>query len=142
MSYWTNIASTIVLETYIEDVNIKERIEEVLKNAPKITGSERNADIFVNVLSGHNTSIEPDCNICDYRHTIINGENGDFSCGADQDYKCPNSKYQTVVAISIVGALRDRFKKQTIKEYKKFIKYLVTKCEFDIDMSTLHITGY
>ncbi len=54
MSYWTHITACIYLETDIESHNIKDIVEKKLQDAPKITGSEGNADVFVTPLSGHN----------------------------------------------------------------------------------------
>ena len=43
----------------------------MLEDAPKITGSEGNAEIFVNVLRGHNIFMSCDCNSCEYKDTIV-----------------------------------------------------------------------
>ena len=61
MSWWTHIVAAIDVDTYISSKTIKSDVEELLKGAPAITGSEGNADIFVNVLSGTNISTNRDC---------------------------------------------------------------------------------
>lgn len=127
MSYWTHIIATLDVDTYIEDKNIKEKVEDILKDAPKITGSEKNADIFVNVLSGHNTSTNCDCNSCDYKDTIIHHDKGGFSCDADKTYQCPWGEYQTRVVITVIGDLRDRIKERTKEEYKEFYNFIKDK---------------
>lgn len=132
MSIWTYIVAAIEIETYIEDKNICDRVMEMLKNAPKITGSEHNADIFVNVLSGHNIWTNCDCKHCQYYETIVNTEEG-FYCDSPEWYKCPEGEYQTQVVITIVGSLRDREEDTTRKEFKEFIKFLRKDCNFDID---------
>lgn len=124
MSYWTHITACIYLETDIKNKQIKSIVENKLKSAPKITGSEGNADIFVMPLSGHNYWVSCDCDNCKFKDTIIKYSGGKFSCNADEDYKCPEGKYQTSVCISIIGDLRDRMKEDTRKEYKEFIKWL------------------
>jgi len=50
MSYWTHIVAILEVDTYIEDKNIKQIVENKLIKAPKITGSEGCADVFVNVF--------------------------------------------------------------------------------------------
>jgi hypothetical protein len=139
MSNWTYIVSTIDIDTNIEDINIKERVLEILKDAPKITGSERNADVFVNILSGHNVSIGCDCEHCKNKESIINYENGSFSCEREDNFICPEAEYQTRVIITIAGSLRDRVKEETKEEYKKFIKFIKSQPDFYIMNKTVSI---
>lgn len=141
MSWWTQIVAAIEVDTYKEDKNIKQIVEQMLIDAPKITGSERNADIFVNVKSGHNTSTNCDCEHCEYKNTIVHLENNGFRCDADENYQCPVAEYQTRVVITILGSLRDRMKEKTEKKYKAFVNYLKKKCKFDIKNSTVNIIG-
>jgi len=140
MSYWTHIVAILEIDTCIQDKNIKEYVENKLNNAPKITGSEGCADIFINVLSGHNWYISHDCDACKYKDTIIYNENGSYICDADENYECPEGRYQTKIIISIVGNLRDRMKEQTEKEYNLFCEY-IKNCEFDIDNEAVSIIG-
>ena len=140
MSHWTYIVAILEVDTYIQDKNIKQIVENKLNNAPKITGSERCADIFVNVLSGHNWYISHDCDACEYKNTIIYNENGSYICDADENYECPEGEYQTKVIISIVGNLRDRRKEETEKEYEEFYEYIIN-CNFDIDNEASSIVG-
>ena len=49
MSDWSHITACIYVETEIQDENIKEILEEILRQAPKITGSEGNAEVYVNI---------------------------------------------------------------------------------------------
>ncbi|MGN1301536.1 MAG: hypothetical protein ACI4U9_03320 [Clostridia bacterium] len=124
MSNWTHICGAIYVDTFKEEVNIKSWMEEQLKGAPRITGSEQDADIFVNVPSGHNTWTSCDCDHCKYGKTIKRLAEGGFECGADESFECPEGKYQTRVVISIVGDLRDRSGNITRKELKEFLKYI------------------
>ena len=130
MSDWTYIVATIDVDTCIEDDNIQKRMHEILKYAPKITGSERDADVFVNVLSGYNTT-SIGCDKCEHKINSKEKE-GYFECYADENFECISKEYQTRVVITIVGNLRDRHIEQTKKEYKEFIKYL-TKLNFYIE---------
>ena len=70
MSRWTHIIGSFYIETNVETDNLKSYIEDQLKFAPKITGSEKDVDIFVNPLSGHNTFVSPDCKSCKYKETL------------------------------------------------------------------------
>lgn len=142
MSSWTHIVATIDVDTNIEDKNIKNKVEEILKNAPKITGSEEDADIFVNVLSGHNTSTSCDCNSCKYKETIVRHEGGGYSCDADENYQCLWGEYQTRVVITVIGDLRDRSKYKTnneYNEYKEFINFIEKDCKVWIRNRTVKI---
>jgi hypothetical protein len=112
MSRWTHIAAVLHIDTDVMDKNIEDLVSDKIKNAPAITGSERNVDIFVNVLSGHNTSIY---------------NNGMWE------------KFQTCLVITIVGDLRNRTERQTTRDYKKFTKYLTEDCDFDVYNEAVNI---
>ena len=124
MSQWTHVVGVLYVETYTERKDIKEYVEQLLKNAPKITGSEKDCDIFVNPLSGYNTFISADCEHCQYSNSKEYNEDGWFTCDADNDFECPEGKYQTGVAITIVGDLRDKDGGQTSREVNQFIRYI------------------
>ena len=97
MSMWTHIVASIDVDTFIESKTIKEDVEKMLVKAPKITGSERPADIFVNVLSGSTIS------------NYVDGKNVEF---------------QTRIVITVIGDLRDRTKDQTEKEWNDFKNFI------------------
>lgn len=126
MSRWTYITACISADTCLDESKseIRKRVKKVLKTAPKITGSERDADIFINFQSGYNTSIGKDCNHCKFGASVTCLEDGGFSCDGPDDYICPDSKYQTCIVMSVQGDLRDRTKQQTIKEFNDFLAYL------------------
>lgn len=100
MSKWTHITGAMYLDTFreMDRDKLKEHIEGVVAQAPQITGSEENAQIFVNVLNGENTYIYAD----DYNSV---------------------AGFQTCVVITVVGDLRDRDRFETIAETKAFIEY-------------------
>ena len=124
MSRWTHIIGSFYIETNVETDNLKSYIEDQLKFAPKITGSEKDIDIFVNPLSGHNTFVSPDCKRCKYKETLKSLDNGFSECDADNGYHCPEGNYQTCAVVTIVGDLRDRDADTTISEIGSFIDYL------------------
>lgn len=131
MSRWTHIVAVLYVETFTEDKNIDERVKKLIAAAPAITGSEANADIFVNPLNGYNTSISHNCNECEH---LVSGDAWNESpwCEAPENYDCPTTEYQTVVAITIVGDLRDREIDQTQQEYLDFKKYIEQTVKYDI----------
>ena len=97
MSMWTHIVASIDVDTFIESHTIKEDVEKMLEKAPKITGSEGPADVFINVRSGSN---------------ISNMENDKYE------------EFQTLITITVVGDLRDRTKDQTEKEWQAFKDFI------------------
>ena len=137
MSKWTSIVGVLSVDTCIEDINIKTTIEKMLLSAPKITGSEGDADVFVNVVSGYNTYYSCEC--CELGSTIVKNIDGAFSCEIPKDYTCKNVDYQTCVVITVVGSLRDREKKQTNDEYNKFREYVEKECSFIIKNESINI---
>lgn len=116
MSSWTYVTGAICVDTYSE--NALNKVKEFLETAPKITGSERNADIFLNQPSGHNA--------------------GNY--GFDEIGNVIDKEWDTRVIITIFGTLRDRTKYKTKKEYKEFIMALSQYDNFDIDYSSVKIT--
>jgi hypothetical protein len=127
MSAWTQIVAALDVDTFIHSNNLKDDIEVILKDAPKITGSEGNADVFVNVLSGYNVFTGCDCDRCEHGDTVKELDDGRFNCDADDDYECPYGRYQTRVAITVIGSLRDRYEEETKKEYEEFVRFVDDK---------------
>lgn len=97
MSMWTHVTGCIYVDTMHNSKDIKKYVEKILKDAPLITGSEQNADIFINPLSGYNTS-------------VYNGGNIEY--------------FQTCVGITIVADLRDREIKETKEEVSNFLDFI------------------
>jgi hypothetical protein len=141
MSLWTHIVAVLDVDTYIIGNNICDIVINQLKNAPKITGSEGNADIFVNSLSDYNHHFSSDCEHCKYKDTIIHYKEGGFSCDAEAEFNCPEGKYQSRITITIVGDLRDREKERTKQEYNEFYKYIKI-LDYEIRNKTVNIIGY
>ena len=127
MSMWTHITACISVETGIEEKDIRRRVRSYISKGPKITGSEMDADIFINVPSGHNVWMSADCDHCPYGHTRKWVGKGEFECTHPDSYKCQSGEYQTCVVISIQGDLRDRMESETKKEFDEFLSYLKKK---------------
>lgn len=129
MSMWTHITACMSVETGIvaKKPALKKQVKEYLDKAPKITGSEGPADVFVNIQSGYSFYTSYDCDRCEYKDSIIElkDENGDdyMMCSAPDKHDC-SAEYQTRVVISVQGDLRDRVKEETEKEFEEFKKYV------------------
>lgn len=127
MSSWTHITSCLSIDTCIESDDIINIVKDYLNKGPQITGSEGNADVFVNLQSGYNVYLTGDCGRCEYKDSFKKTEDNIFECNAPDDYKCPDGNYQSCVVISIQGDLRDRTPERTQKEFNKFLNYLDEK---------------
>lgn len=104
MSCWTHVIGSLYIETCTKRKNIKKYVEKMLKDAPKITGSEEDVAIFVNSLPGYNVSSwERNKDDTDWEH------------------------YQTCVCMSLAGDLRDRQSPQTEEEFKRFFEFIKDK---------------
>lgn len=143
MSCWTHITACLSVETEMlrKKPELKREIQKIIRQGPKITGSERNADIFVNIPSGYNWFISYDCEHCKYKETLrtitIDGKKGQ-ECDAPDNYNC-SSEYQSCVVISIQGDLRDRAFNRTKEEFEKFLEYV--KDKFHVRDYTYNIEG-
>ena len=129
MSMWTHITACMSVETGIvaKKPALKKQVKEYLDKAPKMTGSEGPADVFVNIQGGYSFYTSHDCDRCKYKDSIIElkDENGDdyMMCSAPDKHDC-SAEYQTRVVISVQGDLRDRVKEETEKEFEEFKKYV------------------
>lgn len=124
MSLWTHIVATLHVDTSIESKGIEALVRERLEDAPRITGSEGDADVFVNVISGHNIWVGCDCQRCEYGHTVKGLDTGGFTCESPAGYDCPSGTYQSMVVITVVGDLRDRMRDDTKAEWFAFKKFV------------------
>lgn len=140
MSHWTHIVGVMHVETYKEESDIKSYVEAKLKYAPKITGSEGDADVFVNPQSGHSMWTSCDCGRCDYRNSIVRVVDG-FECDAPEGFRCPSGEYQSRVIITVCGDLRDRLKEETEKEWDEFYRYVEEELGFGVRVFACKIEG-
>ena len=124
MSWWTYIVATIDVDIWQERHDIKEYVENLLKDAPPITGSEGNADVFVNVRGGHSVTVFPNCKLCPFFGGYDSED--EWICRKPTPIKCPEpeTEYQSRVVITVAGDLRDRYMPQTQAEWQAFKKYV------------------
>ena len=129
MSMWTHITACLSVETGLVEKprRLRKIIKRELMDAPKITGSEGCADVFVNVQSGFNFWTNRDCTHCPHANTITWTGMGEFDCDPPKGYKCKPGKFQTCVTISVQGNLRDRTKQETVKEFEEFLDFIRTR---------------
>lgn len=140
MSHWTHIVGVMHVETHRTEDDIKLYVEEKLKNAPKITGSEGDADVFVNRQSGYSVWLSNDCGRCQYGDTVEYC-NGYQECDAPEGFRCPSGEYQSRVIITVCGDLRDRSKEETEKEWDEFYRYVEEELGFGVRVFACKITG-
>ena len=126
MSMWTHIVASLDVDTYVEVDDIEAYVKSKLRYAPKITGSERDAAVFVNAKPGYSCSTNRDCARCFYKGT------GDPECGAPVDYKCPEGSYQTRVVITVAGDLRDREFEETLHDWLAFKLFIEGDLEWNV----------
>lgn len=101
MSRWTHITSCISVDTCRENKkHIKKSIVDYIAKAPKITGSEEDASIYLNLQRGYNIS------------SWKQNKHGDYI------------KYQSCIIISIQGDLRDKDGETTKEEFIEFLNYI------------------
>ena len=132
MSMWTRIIACLNVKTgkCMKKPELKKYVQEKLKNAPKITGSEMDAGIYVNVQDGYDWYMSRDCEHCKYQDELIKvksvDEGEDYQiCNYANNQNC-SRKYQTCVIISIQGDLRDKTSEDTKTEFEEFKQYVNT----------------
>lgn len=104
MSRWTHITSCMSVDTCIENKKrVKKSIIDYIAKAPKITGSEHDAEVYVTLQRGYNIS------------------------SWEQDKKGEFIKYQSCIIISIQGDLRDKDGETTKEEFIDFLNYIKAK---------------
>lgn len=115
MSYWTYLTGTITVGVMGRTQAEKRYIlDTVLEHLPRVTGSEKDMDIYVTQKNGHNRSSSSDefgqatNNLVD-RHGYKSRSRGWLNT-------------QDEYILTVDGALRDREFEQT---YREFIKWLV-----------------
>ena len=133
MSYWTHITACFSVDTYKElnRPEMRKYVKDILKKAPKITGSEGDTEVFINIPKGYSiSSWGPDCNRCEYgaSHKFFKKDGTVYEeCDAPGN-NCIHANewahYQSCVVISLQGDLRDRQSAHTQKEFDKFKKYI------------------
>lgn len=132
MSMWTHITACLSVETgmLMKRPKLKSYVQEYLKKAPKITGSEEDATVYVNIQNGYNCYLSRDCKHCKYQDELIDVKGVDDKqdyciCNHASRKNCERN-YQTCIVISIQGDLRDKTPEETKEEFEAFKKYVST----------------
>ena len=133
MSMWTHIVAAFDVDTHTEVDDIEAYARKKLENAPKITGSEEDAVVFVNAVPGHNVSTSCDCGRCE--HWAANHK----VCNAPEDYDCPYGEYQTRVVITVMGDLRDREPVETWNEWFSFESFIENELEWTVRNNVVRV---
>lgn len=127
MSEWSTITAVIRVDVnkLIDAEEIEAEVRNMLKNAPKITGSEEDAAVFVNKMPGYNQFVPTECDKCE--HYVVRKVSKNITkseCDSEIGCTYPGKDYQTNVCITVVGSLRDRTAVQTRKEFLEFTGYI------------------
>ena len=142
MSHWSSCYAIISIQAYKDIPNFEKIVNLVLNKAPKITGSEGNAQVHI-LSYEHRTWQSNPCKHCPY----LNLSATEYSTFRGH-VSCPGSDYLTVkqyekaicqqrreefseighiidyCEVAITGSLRDKYKEDTEKEFKAFIKHI------------------
>lgn len=98
MSLWTHVVGAVYVNMYTQaTAQTLNYARHMIMNAPKVTGSEGDMQVYIHLLSGYNNHL--------------------FDGGTEV-------KWQTGVVISLVGDLRDRTIEKTNQELKAFLDYI------------------
>lgn len=108
MSCWTHINGVITVEPFGRTQHEKLYIlDTTIDHLPKVSGSERNMNVYVVQKKGRNSS----CTHNEFGELV----NGEFS------------EYQSEYLVIIEGNLRDRFFDDTLKELNNFLNRLAKR---------------
>lgn len=139
MSYWTHIVGVMHIDTYEEVDDVQKLVEEALKDAPQITGSEGPAAVFVNPEPGYCIHTSFDCRRCPYKDTVKHSAEFGFKCDSPKGFECPSGEYQTRAIITVCGDLRDRMRAETRKEWNAFHRFVARELGYGIRIATCRI---
>ena len=115
MSRWTHIAGALIVETF-EEIPVESAnayFSDKLLNAPKVTGSERDADLFLNVVPGYN------------------------GCTWNEDGT--KVEFQSKAVLTLAGSLRDRDQGTVLEELTKFANYIANDLGWMIEENAFTI---
>lgn len=115
MSRWTHLAGALIVETF-EEIPVESAnayFTNKLEKAPKITGSERDADLFLNVVPGYN------------------------SCTWNEDGA--KVTFQSKIIITLAGSLRDKDQGKTLEELTEFANYIANDLGWMIEENAFTI---
>lgn len=123
MSMWTHVVGAIHIDTYLslDREVLQKTLENIIRDAPAISGSEGNCQIEVAIAEGSDLFVSSDCRRCQYED-LVNGD-----CNPPEDFICPEGEYQTRAIITLCGDLRDRRIDFTAEEVNSFVDYIDEK---------------
>ena len=128
MSMWTHVIGAIHIDTYRQLGNIElfDELTDMLRSAPKITGSEGNCQISVVVDEGSDLWVSHDCHRCPQHFTDKEDDEDfeDYPCDAPEDFQCPSGEYSTRASIILCGDLRDCNIDKTAEEVNAFVDWV------------------
>ena len=127
MSYWTYIRAIVDITIFNPIQCDMDFINEMMELAPKITGSEGNAQ--VTVIRKNQSHTESSCEFCPFRKSIRWQDASHFSCLPVEGYQCKFTEYYDSYSIIIIGNLRDKFKEETKKEFNEFKHWISTSSQ-------------
>lgn len=139
MSHWVNINKIIViradmglLDGRLDDwkyplyqSDIDKEVADIIANAPKLTGSEGPADVFVNRGSWEMCAADKFGSAYDTESD--DWKNGVPQCKTDDGDEIRMIGFKTEYIVTVCGALRDRMPNETRREWLAFKRYLYAK---------------
>ena len=119
MSMWTHVIGAIHIDTYkmIDRDELVAELQEMVRNAPAITGSESNCQVEIAIEDGYDTFVSYDCRRCEYGPEELCEE-------PPAGYECQSGEYQTRAIITLCGDLRDRRIDTTAEEVNAFVDWV------------------
>lgn len=133
MSCWTYINGTInVSVPGRTQAEIDYILQTILDHLPRVTGSERDMDVYINRHRGHNSS----CSCDEYE---MNTNNLVDRYG-NKTQKQGWLRTQNIYTLTVNASLRDRMMKQTVKEFMKWLCRLSKR--LSVDSVLIRIDGY
>lgn len=129
MSKWTHVTGAIRIDTYARsDAEAVYIAQTVANHLPRITGSERDAAVYVNLEAGHNASSTDD----------------EFGRPSNLGGRWTRNRRnlfdtQSKCVLTITGDLRDRSLGQTVRETSRMLARLASR--LDVEACSVTVSG-
>lgn len=132
MSYWVHITGAIEVSVQGRtQAEIDYILQTILDHLPRVTGSEGDMEIHINRHNGSNTSCS--CDEYDMCTNNLTNRYGNKSIDGWLNYQ---DKY----TLTLHADLRDRFLKETVKEFMSWLCRLAKRIR--VDSVLVRIKGY
>ena len=129
MSYWTHILGVIQVSVIGRTQHEKTYIlNTVLDHLPIVSGSERDMNVIVNVSDSANT-------FCTHDEFDMMTDNLTDRYG-NKTRECGWLKFSDTYYLTVYGNLRDRFFKDTFREFQKWLSRLAKR----VNVETINVT--